>query len=189
MIGSNSHWVWWDWNLCQHPNSVLLCTCYSSRAHHFCTIMSFTELGQVCVGLDGVCVDHSCRCFGPNVCSTEWLNDQLECQVWIGSDSEWAVIAFMPCSVSDPIQQLNLNTWQEWDCVSLQAVKSFVCLFVCVGRYFTIWRLVEKTSWGIQQILMRGFKMVSQYIYTNTQPASEALHVLSETCQIYKDLL
>lgn len=93
--------------------------------------MSFTELGQVCVGLDSVCVDGSCRCVGQNVWSTEWLNDQLECQVWIGSDSEWAVIAFMPCSVSDLIQQLNLNTWQEWDYVFLQAMKSFVCVCVC----------------------------------------------------------
>lgn len=36
---------------------------------------------------------------------------------------------------------------------------------------------------------MHGFKMVSQYTYTNAQPASKALHVLSEMCQSYKDLL
>lgn len=62
------------------------------------------------------------------------------------------------------------------------------CVCLCVCRK-VLYRLVVKASWGIQQILMHGLKMVSQYTYTNSQPASKALHVLSEMCQSYKDLL
>lgn len=48
---------------------------------------------------------------------------RLGVQSELVSDGEWAVIAFMSCSVRDLIRMPNLNTWQEWDCVSLQAMK------------------------------------------------------------------
>lgn len=98
-------------------------------------------------------------------CHVQW---EIRSNSWIWTpDRSWIVFLYRPWRVL---------------CVS-------VC--VCVGWYFTIWSLVVKASWGRQQILMHhGFQDgESIHIYANTRAASKALHVLSETCQSYKDLL
>lgn len=74
------------------------------------------------------------------------LNDQLECWVWTGSDSEWAVIAFMPCSVNDPIQHLTrvglcFSTGHEAFCVSV-----YVCVLVLYDLKCSSKSVLRKTT-------------------------------------------